>query len=279
MKRCKILIAVIIAVLHIPSAYSDVIILTSENPYALEVAKKIQTGIKDPAQIKHTIHDLKKSDIVVALGNEALSQANERKASKIIGSFITYSNNNDSSKSNIKSILYADPAPETLARFFDANFNKARIGIIYSPSDSDYIERIQSSLKAGNNEIVSIVSTGDTFADLNKLIKTKIDILYAGNDERIYKPTNIRFVLESLFRKRIPVISSSKSLVKAGATASVIPDEDLIISETIKRTNKLLSGANDTWPNRFIETTKIYTNKSLIKILNVKLKEDTNEEF
>jgi len=272
MTRCKLLIAVILSfVLTLSSAHADVIILTSRSQYALEVANKIQLGIKAPSEIKHSIDHVKDTDIVVALGNEALAEAERKASKKIVASFIGYSGRNNK---NIKTIIYAEPSPETLAHFFDVNFNKARIGILYSPKDREYIERINSSLKTGNNELIPIVSTGDTFVEINKLIRMDIDLLFIRNDDAIYKPGNIRFVLETLFRKRIPVITNTKSLLKAGATAAITPDEELIIRETIEAINLLSSGKVNSIPYRFIETAKTDTNKSMIKILNVKIKED-----
>ena len=59
-----------------------------------------------------------------------------------------------------------------------------------------------------------------------------VDVMLITNDSRIFNRKNIRFVLEALYRKKIPTIGFSRSLVDAGAVAAVFSNEDEVINQT-----------------------------------------------
>ncbi len=277
MSRYLLLAAyILISFSVIPCAQSEIVILTSENPHSLEVANKIRLGIATPSVIRHAIQDVGPTDRVVALGNEALEKAKGLKAEIIVGSFINYAGLDESTVNDIN-IIYSDPSPQSIAHFIDLNFKSTKFGFITTKSESVFIDEIKSSLYPPNhNELITVEHNGDTFVALNKLTKMEIDILFIGNSLEIYKANNIRFVLESMFRKRIPVITSSKALVKAGAAASIAPDEDAVIRETYNTINQFVNSNEKVTYKRFIDKTVVDTNKSLIKILNVQIREDNN---
>ncbi len=255
------------------SCYSEVIIFTAENKNAIDLAGKIQNELQLSSAIKHSLNNVKPEDFVIALGNQALNHAAENSSAPVVGSFINFAERPTTNLTKVKSIIYSDPSPENISRFIDSNFMHAKIGYIYSDNDVSYLERIRSSLKPKNNTVIAIEHRVDIFVELNNLTRSGVDAILIGNNNEIYKSDNIRLILESLFRKRIPVLSTSKLLVKAGAAVAISPNEGELIKLTVAAISKLSNEHQHLKAEVFASNSEIEKNKSLLEILNLRILE------
>jgi hypothetical protein len=121
--------------------HSDVIILTTDSPYALGIAKKVQSGIATTSRVQYSLEETRESDIIVALGGNALFEAQRKKAETVEGAFISYSDLGPPRGSpSLKYVIYSDPSPKWVAHFLDANFSRSKIGFIYTDDDRTLAE-------------------------------------------------------------------------------------------------------------------------------------------
>ncbi|NOZ37791.1 MAG: hypothetical protein GXP11_06960 [Gammaproteobacteria bacterium] len=111
--------------------------------------------------------------------------------------------------------------------------NVKRIGIPLGPDSQsmrDEIERIARQLKL-SIEIENIEPTENLIHQLSRLLD-RSDVLLALPDPAIFNRRNVRYILLSTYRKRIPVIGFSQSYVKAGALAATYSSPEQIGKQT-----------------------------------------------
>ncbi len=111
--------------------------------------------------------------------------------------------------------------------------NVKRIGIPLGPDSQlrqDEIEHIARQLKL-SIEIENIGSIENLMHQLSRLLD-RSDALLALPDPAIFNRRNVRYILLSTYRKRIPVIGFSQSYVKAGALAATYSSPEQIAEQT-----------------------------------------------
>lgn len=248
------------------SSFSDVTIVTTDNHYATAMAKKVQAGLKDPSTITYRLDPSNRSSVIIALGIDAIHQPKIESYPAIVSAFINYSDSAQIGDS-VMHIIYADPSPARVAEFIDKNFTDARIGFLYTEADVGFAEQISTSLRGRKNELIKLKFNGNVFDGITDLTKSKIDLMLIGRNRDIYQPENIRFVLESLFRKKVPVITTSKQLVKAGAVASIAPSDDEVIAAIHRSVNALLKNEK-VQARQFVDEVEIHTNRSMSEFYN-----------
>lgn len=257
--------------LFVKLANAEVIIVTGDTQYAQTIAKKIQGGIHKDSAISSSITKSSSSDIVIAIGHEAFMAARAKNKSVMVGTFINFADTRDIESSfGPEFTIYSDPSPKRLAHFINENLSNTRIGYLYTKNDKLFVDQTKN-LIASNNQLVAIPFEQDTFEALKKVIDQKIDIMLVGRNREIYNPNNIRFVLESLFRKKVPVIATSTLLLKAGAAIAIAPPEEVIINETCNLVNGLLRGHKPVNTAFFIDDIEVKTNSSLMELYNLQL--------
>ncbi len=94
----------------------------------------------------------------------------------------------------------------------------------------------------------------------------------------IYKPKKIRFVIEALFRKRIPTISTSNSLLRAGSAVSITPYEEETINFIANLVNQLHKDSKLTDGLKIkTEKIKVNINESMMKLFNLNINEGVSK--
>ena len=108
-----------------------------------------------------------------------------------------------------------------------------RIGIPLGPDSQSLrgeIEHLSRRLKL-SVEIENIDSADNLMQQLSRLMD-RSDVLLALPDPVIFNRRNVRYILLSTYRKRIPVIGFSQSYVKAGALAATYSSPEQIGKQT-----------------------------------------------
>ncbi|ODS23537.1 hypothetical protein AB835_08520 [Candidatus Endobugula sertula] len=257
--------------------FSDVIIVSPPQEKALTIARKIKENINTPTKIVSTLNQTNTSDIIITLGKEALDQVTKKPHAFLISSFINPLDRSVhyNKYGIISHSIYSEPSPDKISYFLISHFKNQKIGLIYTSEEKVIIDEIKIQLSQSSTDLISIKYSGDIFKDIRNLKNHNIDLLLLTKNRNIYQPRNVAVILRSLFTKQIPVIATSKSLLKTGATVAVIPSEDSIIKKTYNLANQILSGENaNKSGHHYVSDMDIYTNKTMADVYNVDIREN-----
>lgn len=246
-KGNKIIISLFVALLFItPSfSYSDVLILSPNNKKANQLANKIKEKLQTSnVVISEDITTLENPELIVTLGAKLLKAHSGDLHVPTVASFISPSDLPESlSMKNIPSeAIYSVVSPKTLMSFLEKSFGNVRVGYIYKGKKDRYVAELEERSVFSNVKFQTYEMVGnDVFKTLRRIITSRsIDVMVISSDAEIYNRSNIRFVLEALYRKKIPTIGLSERLVDAGAVAAVFSEEDVLIERTIAAVNNFL---------------------------------------
>ncbi|MGH1486980.1 MAG: hypothetical protein ACRBCI_12230 [Cellvibrionaceae bacterium] len=241
----------------------------------MDIAKRIQEKITVNSQIRNELDlEEKSNSIIITIGSSAFYKASKKADIKIITSFIPHTTNINKAEDEIFP-YYSEPSPEQILSFFSKHFSSAKVGILYSDSDIEFISSLESIFRNSNNTLIPIKhSKNDVFDSIRALIKKDMDIMLITKNKEIYSSKKIRFVIEALSRKRIPTITTSPSLLRAGSVASITPNEEETISSIATlasqlHKNKKITDDTREEPNNIT----VKTNKSMMKLFNLNIYE------
>lgn len=140
--------------------------------------------------------------------------------------------------------VFSEPAPGPLLDQLAAWFGAARIGYIYKGHDPFSAALIEQASKKGINLVALDLGNDDVFEGITDLAKKGIDLMLVSKHPDVYTSRNIRFVFESLYRKRIPAIATSDSLLNAGAIATISSDERIVIEDVAQYISTLVKAVD-----------------------------------
>ena len=119
------------------------------------------------------------------------------------------------------SVIYAEPSPEHQFRLIAALYKRSiTVGTLLSPATA-YMESILREAAAAQLtalEVVNVIPGAALTRSLNLL--TSATALLIQPDSDLYTQASLRELLESTYRRRLPVIGFSPALVAAGTLAS-----------------------------------------------------------
>lgn len=263
------------ALLLSSTALCDVSIVAPRGKYAQDVANQIEIGIKHPVTISDSPTPDKNTKVIVALGKYSFDKSNSFTALPIVGILSSTDAPPVSNKPNY--FIYSDPSPEDIAIFLKKHFPSTRIGYIYTDRETDRVTNIKEHLAGSSTQLLAVKSTGDVFQNLRTLTRKGkgIDAMLVTTNRKIFRPDKIRFVLESLFRKKVPVISTSAFLIEPGATIAIYPSAEALSSEASKIATLLHSGAPNLLPSgKYIDDLDIKVNSSMSDYFNLNFKDE-----
>lgn len=257
-------------VLLSPPVLSDVIIFTPDSDYARNVAEQLKSRIATSSRITHALDVNSDTDLIVALGRDSFLEASEKTEVPVVGSFLSPLDQVNEPSSKPRYRIFSDPSPEQIAAFLASRFPNSVVGYIYTDDEAQIVQRVQDALKGSNTRLESLLFSGNTFSDLRSLGRRDINAMVITKNRDIYNSERVRFVLEALFRKKMPVISTSTALVPAGATVSIAPSPEAIINTTSKYVNELLNDPPHAPPAAaYVEDTTIDVNRTMSAYFNI----------
>lgn len=140
--------------------------------------------------------------------------------------------------------LFAEASPASQMQLIAAIFErKVTVGALLSEASS-YLEKPlrQAAMQAGLELQLAHTETGqDPVRAINTLSGTHV--LLAVPDNTLYTPDTLRSVLESTYRRGLPVIGFSAATVTAGTLASAWSDPDDIAADLIELIDSLGTNA------------------------------------
>jgi hypothetical protein len=264
-------VAVLLFSLASNSFASDVILLAPEGDYARKVTRLLTEKIPGLVVSNHADRPSDTNEtktLYLALGDKIYKSKDmptgSEKSSSLIGVFTTPFNDLRKNTVRVNSI----PSPEVVANTIAKAFPKKRVGYIAGAVDENYLKELRSSLGA-RAEIVIEINEGDIFKSVRNLIDKKIDAILITQNSNVYPAVSIRTLLEICFRKRIPVMSTNKRLVEAGAVISISAKEESVVDLTAETTRKISLGLPVNEEN-YPEEWEITVNSSMLELYGMR---------
>lgn len=249
---------------------SDVIIFTPDSDYARNVAVQLKSRIATSSRITHALDVNSDTKLVVALGRDSFLEASEKTEVAVVGSFLSPLDQVKNPSDGPRYRIFSDPSPEQIAEFLASRFPNSVVGYIYTADEAQIVQSVQDALKGSNTRLESLLFSGNTFSDLRGLSRKGINAMLITKNREIYNPERVRFVLEALFRKKMPVVSTSTALVPAGATVSIAPSSEAIINTTSDSVNALLKDPPHAPPSAvYVEDTTVEVNQTMSEYFNI----------
>ncbi|MFK5893939.1 MAG: hypothetical protein QM504_12025 [Pseudomonadota bacterium] len=235
----------VISLLLSTQVLSEVLILSPNNVKARSIAVKIKEKLIDKnIVISENPNAVENPELVITLGSELLKTHGKQLNAPTIASFVSPSEYfNSNILNNFPSEpIYSVVSPRFLMSFLEESFGNARVGYIYVGEKDPYIKELEFISSFSETKIVPIkLRNNDVFKTIRRILSNRsIDVMIVSNNSSVFNRKNIRFVLEALYRKKIPTVGLSQTLVDAGAVAAVFSKEDAIIEQTISSANSYL---------------------------------------
>lgn len=258
------------AVFLSPPVLSDVLILTPNSDYGKNVAEQVKSRIASPSRIAHVLDINPDTELVVALGRDSYLEASSKAKVPVIGSFLSPLDQVDGPSKSLRYRIFSDPSPAQIAEFLASRFPNSVIGYIYTADEAQVVQEVHDTLKGSSTRLESLPFSGNAFSDIRELSRKGINAMLITKNRDIYNPERIRFVLEALFRKKMPVVSTSAALVPAGATVSIAPSTEAIIDVTSSSVNKLLKESPNAPPAAvYVENATVQVNRTMSEFFNI----------
>lgn len=176
------------------------------------------------------------SDLVIAVGMKAMELAIASSAAPVLGAMIP--------RTGYEMLLERQPAQqrskEISAIYLDQpwdrqlNFirtilpNHDTVGLLYSPDIRITLPRLPPGMSL-NAKTVSSPET--LFAALENILDSS-DVLLAIPDSKIYSSSNVRNILLTSYRYKVPLIGVSQAYVNAGALGAIFSTPEQLAVQT-----------------------------------------------
>lgn len=173
------------------------------------------------------------------------------------------------------SVLYTDPSPLCQFQLIDALFErKVTVGVLLSEA-SIHLERslTQAATSTGMNLLLAKVNPQDNMVRaINRIGDAQV--LLAVADTQLYTPDSLRAVLESTYRRGLPVIGFSPATVSAGTLATACSDVGDVAADLMDWAEGLrTASASAPGEARHCKYWKIKVNDSVARSLGIPLSE------
>lgn len=212
---------------------------------------------------------------IVALGPAALRRALGTDLRSPLISVLTSSQTYRRLAANVSrevaTAIYADASPNAQFQLIAALFErKVTVGVLLSDA-STYLEKaLRQAAQQYTLEI--LITKADPNQDpvraLNGLAGAHV--LLAVPDSTLYTPDTLRAVLESTYRRGLPVVGFSAATVAAGTLASAYPDADDIVADLGELIESLGASGVDALPEpRFPRYWRVAINENVARSLGI----------
>lgn len=180
----------------------------------------------------------RKADLVVAAGVKAMEAAITNADAPILGVMIpriAYETLLEKHSSQpwpkATSAIYLDQPWSRQLNFIQAALPKhSTIGVLYSPSTSIFLPRLPRGISINAQ---SVRSPETLFATLENILDNS-DVLLVIPDSEIYSSSNVRNILLTSYRKKVPLVGISQAYVNAGALCAIFSTSEQIAEQTGK---------------------------------------------
>jgi len=265
------LLALLVLLSAVPHpALPDVLILSPENEYGQSLAQRIKTRIQNStahdAKIASEIPPDANPTLTITLGDKTLAENSSKIPSPLIAAFTTPQQYHrlklPHSITNIP--VFSQVPAEDLLNYIHTTFGPVRFGYIYNDDDPYLVELMKIAPEYGIQVISAPLLNNNIFKSYRRLLRDHpIDVMLITQDSSVYKPKNLRHIMEALYRQRVPALSLSHSHINAGAVATIYHSEEDLIDQIVLLAEEFLSGG--TLSQQTMNKPRISINRQMMK--------------
>ena len=170
--------------------------------------------------------------------------------------------------------IFGEPAPTQQMRLIASLFKRqVAVGVLVSEQSSpiEQVLRDAASASGLRLEVARVAQDGGLTRALNQLGSATVVLIQP--DTALYSQTSLRELLESTYRRRLPVIGFSAALVAAGTLASAYTD----VQDTLPQLDAVLNqiAAGRLPGPRYPAYWRVAVNDSVARSLDVVVDEST----
>lgn len=216
-----------------------------------------------------------REEVILAIGPAGLQQALLAKTGeRILSLFIsgpTYQEQMSSLPPDVKSrvtAIFAEPPIAQQMALIDKLFGRQVVVGVLLGKSSAYLEPyLKQTAQATHLELV-VAHLGDESVNRALLRLTTVDVLLALPDKDIYNTASLREVLETTYRRNMPLVGYSAGMVSAGALAATYASLEDILAHAAETVETISAGGPLPEPQfpRYWRTT---TNEHVARSLNI----------
>lgn len=170
--------------------------------------------------------------------------------------------------------IYAEPSPDQQMRLIASIYKRpVTVGVLLS-SQTAHMEPMLRRAATGSGlslEVVQVDPGAGLTRSLNRLAGATALLILP--DAALYTPTSLRELLESTYRRRLPVIGFSAALVAAGTLASAFTDIDDTVVQLVSLVDQIAAGRLPA--PRYPAFWRTAVNDSVARSLDVAVDEET----
>jgi ABC-type uncharacterized transport system substrate-binding protein len=188
----------------------------------------IESKVGDP----HQPEDGKQADLIIAVGIKAVEDAITNTEIPVLSVMLPkmayetlLERRSPAQRTKSLSAIYLDQPWNRQMNFIQAALPKHSIvGLLYSPRSSIILPRLPRGMSINAQ---SVRSAETLFATLENVLNNS-DVLLAIPDSEIYSSSNVRNILLTSYRMKVPLIGISQAYVNAGALCAVFSTPEQI---------------------------------------------------
>ena len=219
----------------IPLARADVQIFTSDTPTGHSFKSKLETALRNSEEFTTKTTE----QIVVTMGYQAYLEHRSLENIVLVAAFITRDQfNSFPPVSKNAYVIYSDPPAEKINQAISKYLPNRTVGYFGHSSELLLQDLISDSSRYRPYRYIE----GDLYRSFSNMYsKNPPNAFLVTENREIYNRDSILYVLESLYRNRIPVVSTNKALIGKGSLLTIYISNDEILSsliETIRRYRK-----------------------------------------
>lgn len=169
--------------------------------------------------------------------------------------------------------IYADPAPAAQFRLIRRLFHRAvRVGIIVGEHSERLRDLYREAATSADVEPVfeKASASGGVTAPLNRF--RNVSALLAAPDSGVWTGNNLRVLLESSYRRNLPLIGYSSGMVSAGSLATCYSALDDVMAQLRELISSVLSGR--TPPPQYPRYWRVTVNENVARSMGIPLEDD-----
>lgn len=198
----------------------------------LAASKAAVNIIESKAGDPHQPEDGKQADLIIAVGIKAVEDAITNTEIPVLSVMLPkmayetlLERRPPAQRTKSLSAIYLDQPWNRQMNFIQAALPKHSIvGLLYSPRSSIILPRLPRGMSINAQ---SVRSAETLFATLENVLNNS-DVLLAIPDSEIYSSSNVRNILLTSYRMKVPLIGISQAYVNAGALCAVFSTPEQI---------------------------------------------------
>lgn len=249
-----------------------------ESSFDCTVRELILSDIKNQDVLRE-VHDIN-PDMVLAIGMDALTQAQEIRDRPVVYTMVPHSRALSACSENISGVsMYISPEKyfDTMLELFP---DVKRVGLVYDPEHTGMF--VTEALKIARAKgIELVIKKADEARNVPLLIDSmngEIDLFWMLPDTTVVNSETVNYMLLFSFQSRVPIFTFSKKYVEMGALAALNIDPFHLGVQAGEIAKKLFCKENVKIPIRvYARKTVLTINKKVAEKMGIKIKDEIIE--